>query len=350
MQFTVPPALEPGDQVAVIAPASGLAAAYPEVYELGLERLREVFDLDPVEYPTATADDEYLREHPEERARDVMDAFRDPDIQGVIATIGGNDQIRILEHVDPDVLAEHPTRFYGQSDNTNLAAMLWREGVVSYYGGALLTDLATYGGIPEYAERYLRRAFFEESHGALSPADEVTDKDVDWGGFPDVEADPEYEPSPGWTFRGGDAPATGRTWGGCLEVIDLLLASDRCVPSVEAGDEDLVLCLETSEELPGAGAVERTVTALGERGLLERASAVLVGRAKARSHVVDRPPEERAAYRDRQRDAVERVAARYDPDLPLVFDLEFGHTIPTAAVPLGARVTVDPREETIVFE
>jgi muramoyltetrapeptide carboxypeptidase LdcA involved in peptidoglycan recycling len=348
MSFTVPPALEPGDKVAVVAPSSGLAAMYPHVYELGLERLREVFDLEPVEYPTATADDDYLREHPEERARDLMDAFRDPEIRGVVATIGGNDQIRVLEHVDPDVLREHPTRFYGQSDTTNFSAMLWREGIVSYYGGALLTDLATYSGIPEYAERSLRRAFFEESHGELEPADEFTDKDVDWGARPDVETDPEYEPSSGWTFRGGDEPATGRTWGGSLEVVDVLLASDRCVPACEG--EELVLCLETSEELPGASAVERTVTALGERGLLERASAVLVGRGKARSHRAERDAEERAAYRDEQRDAIERVAACYDAELPLVFDLEFGHTIPTAAIPLGARVTVDPGAETIVFE
>ena len=348
MSFTVPPPLEPGDKVAVVAPASGRAAVYPHVYELGLQRLREVFDLEPVEYPTATADDDHLREHPEERARDLMDAFRDPDIAGVVATIGGNDQIRVLEHVDPGVLRDHPTRFYGTSDNTNFAAMLWREGVVSYYGGTLLTDLATYGGVPEHAERYLRRAFFEESHGALEPAPEFTDKDIDWGTRPDVEADAEYEPSPGWTFRGGDAPATGRTWGGCLEVVDLLLASDRCVP--DAGGEDLVLCLETSEELPGVGEVERMVTALGERGLLDRASAVLVGRAKARSHRIERSPEECTAYREQQRDAIERVVARYDPELPLAFDLEFGHTLPTSAIPLGARVTVDPGAETVVFE
>ena len=131
-RFLTPPPLERGDRVAIVAPASGAAARFPHVYELGLSRLESVFDLEPVEFPTARADDEFLRANPEARARDVMDAFRDPDIRGVIATIGGNDQIRVISHIDPDVLREHPTRFFGYSDNTNLACYLWNLGIVSF--------------------------------------------------------------------------------------------------------------------------------------------------------------------------------------------------------------------------
>ncbi len=81
--------------------------------------MREVFDLEPVEYPTATADPEWLANNPEARAVEVMNAFRDPDISAVIANIGGHDQITILPYLDGDVLRENPTRFYGYSDNTN---------------------------------------------------------------------------------------------------------------------------------------------------------------------------------------------------------------------------------------
>ncbi len=57
-----------------------------------------------------------------------MKAFRDPDISAVIANIGGHDQITMLPFLDGDVLREHPTRFYGYSDNTNLAQFLWNHG------------------------------------------------------------------------------------------------------------------------------------------------------------------------------------------------------------------------------
>lgn len=76
--FVMPPALERGDRVAIVAPASNPAPDVPRVSDLGLERLRSVFDLEPVEYPTVSRSDESLYDHPEERAEDVMDAFEDP--------------------------------------------------------------------------------------------------------------------------------------------------------------------------------------------------------------------------------------------------------------------------------
>lgn len=78
--FITPPPLERGDTVAIVSPASGLAAAYPHVYESGLERLRSVYGLEPVEFPTAKRTDDYLFDHPEERARDIGNAFADPEI------------------------------------------------------------------------------------------------------------------------------------------------------------------------------------------------------------------------------------------------------------------------------
>ena len=88
-EFVTPPPVRPGDQVAVVAPASNAPAFAEHVYELGLQRMREVFDLEPIEYPTATADPEWLAENPKARAEDIMDAFRDPNISAVIANIGG---------------------------------------------------------------------------------------------------------------------------------------------------------------------------------------------------------------------------------------------------------------------
>jgi muramoyltetrapeptide carboxypeptidase LdcA involved in peptidoglycan recycling len=131
--FITPPPLEPEDKVAIVSPASGLAEIYPHVYEYGLDRLKSVFDLEPIEFSTATKSDAYLSDHPEERAGDIEDAFADPEIRGVIATIGGNDQIRILKHLDGSVLRDNPTRFYGISDNTNLAHYLWNHGIVSFF-------------------------------------------------------------------------------------------------------------------------------------------------------------------------------------------------------------------------
>lgn len=348
-EFVLPPALHRGDDVAIIAPGTNYATVFPHVYELGLDRLESEFGLNPVEFPTATKSPEWLYDHPEARAKDVMDAFADPDIAGVIAVIGGEDQVRILPHLDADVLRENPTRFYGISDNTNLQTVLWNEGIVSFYGGCLFTEFAMQGSMHDDTVEYLERAMFDDSLGELHPSERFTDEDLDWADPANLDEHREMEPNPGWQWRGGTERVTGRTWGGSLEIVDLQLTVDRYLPD---GDEldGTVLLLETSEELPSEFDVRWTLMGMGERGLLSRFSAVLVGRAKARSLDVKRRPEERAAYRERQRDAIADLVSEYNPDAPVVLDLDFGHTAPTAPVPVGGEVTVAPGSERILFE
>jgi muramoyltetrapeptide carboxypeptidase LdcA involved in peptidoglycan recycling len=345
--FVRPPPASPGDDVAVVAPASGLAAVYPDVLELAIDRLREQFDLNPVVYPTAERDSEYLFEHPEERAADIHDAFCDPEVSAVFATIGGADQIRVLKHLDPDTLRENPTRFFGTSDNTCLASYLWGRGIVSYYGGTLLSDIATPGSLPGYTARYLRRGLFEETLGALEPAAEWTDDPVDWADDDYADTDPAFESNPGWQWDAPNGDAVeGRLWGGCLSVIQSLLAGNRAVPSPDAIDGD-VLAIETSEELPGPDIVGLMLSCLGERGLLERFDAVLVGRPQTRSHEHDPGPEARRTYRRQQWTAVRDVVREYNPEAPVAFGLDFGHTSPVAPVPLGDRVRVDPAARSV---
>jgi muramoyltetrapeptide carboxypeptidase LdcA involved in peptidoglycan recycling len=348
-EFVVPPALEPGDEVAIVAPSSGSAASAPHVRDLGVKRLRETFDLEPIVYPTAKKDNAYLESHPDERARDLHDAFCDSDIRGVVATIGGDDQLRVLSHLDPDVLRENPTRFYGMSDNTNFELYLWNLGIVSYNGGQLMNQIATPGYLPEYTEHYLRRVFFEESVGELESADEWTDDVVDWSTDEYAEHEPKYESNPGWQWRGGEECIEGQLWGGCLAIIEMQLMADRYLPDPDALD-GAVLAIETAEDLPKADRVKWALMCMGERGLLERFDAVLVGRPATRSHLERPDDEERRAYRERQREAIAGQLERYNSNIPVVFDLDFGHTNPIVPLPVGGRVVVDPTAERIAFE
>lgn len=345
--FVTPPPCRAGDQVAVVAPASNPSTEVPHVLELATQRLRDVFGVEPVRYPTAEHDSEWLYDHPEARAEDVHDAFRDPDVRAVFAVLGGNDQVRILRHLDTDVLREHPTRFFGSSDNTHLHNELWQQGVVSFYGGNLMTDLAVPGFLPDYNEASIKRAMGGDEMGVFPTSDEFSDQDLDWRDPENIERTPEYEPNDGPRWRGGDHPARGRVWGGCLEVLDTVLAAGNAPPLDDL--QDAVVCMETSEELPEPAEVRRFLYGLGERGILERAGAVLVGRPKARSHRVERPLDECREHRQTQYDTITAVVAEYNPDIPVVCGLDFGHTTPTFPIPLGAETTVDPASETIEF-
>ena len=113
-----PPKPTPGDRVAVVSPSAGLPGVFPRPFELGLRRLREEFGLLPVEYPTTRR----MGASSAERAADLHAAFADPGIAAVIASIGGDDQITVLPHLEGSLLRDNPKPFFGYSDNTCLLA------------------------------------------------------------------------------------------------------------------------------------------------------------------------------------------------------------------------------------
>ncbi|MFB6180640.1 MAG: LD-carboxypeptidase, partial [Candidatus Nanohalobium sp.] len=125
--FKLPEKLEKGDKIALVGIGDGPSKQeYPKHFERGKKRLEEVFNLEPVEFPSVRMSRTEKRKNLGKRAEDLEDAFRDDEIKGVLAPVGGSDQIKLLNHISPEVLKEDPTRFYGYSDNTVLNSFLWK--------------------------------------------------------------------------------------------------------------------------------------------------------------------------------------------------------------------------------
>ena len=335
-EFSVPPKLGPGDRVAVLSPAYAAPADFPAVHEQGLRRLREMFELEPVEYPTT-------RRHSSAQARadDLMAAYADPDIRAVFATIGGDDQITVLRHLDPKPFQADPKPFFGFSDNTNLLNWLWTHGVAGYHGMSTMMHLGRGAGVQPATADSLRAALFTGGELEIRAVDMFSDQELSWAEPASLtESGPPY-PSPGrvWHQAGGRV-VTAPTWGGNLEILHWTLAADRWVRPVEdyAG---CVLLLETSEEMPPADEVFRMLRNFGERGLLEQFPAIVMGTAKASVFSAPRPIEERTRYREEQRAAVLRAVETYNPAALVVFGVDFGHTDPQWVLPYGGQVTVD---------
>jgi muramoyltetrapeptide carboxypeptidase LdcA involved in peptidoglycan recycling len=330
-----PPKPRPGDRVAVLSPSSGLPAIFPEVFELGLRRLREIFDLVPVEYPTTRVMDA----PPKDRAADLHAAFADPDITAVLASIGGDDQITVLRYLDPGLLAANPKPFFGYSDNTNLLHYLFGLGVVSYHGGSVMVHLGRGGRVHPAHEASLRAALFTEDWFELVPASQWGDEPIDWRDVEHFDRQPPMVDSAGWSWRNPGTVVEGPSWGGNLEIVSWLLQAGF-IPANEsfAGH---VLFLETSEDMPVAEEVFRFVRNIGERGLLQQFPAILIGRPKAWTRETAPDAEQRRRYAEDQRAAIERALTAYHPDALVVFDVDFGHTDPQLIVPYGGTVRVD---------
>jgi len=267
--------LKKGDTAAILSPSFAAPGRWPHVYELGLKRLREVFELEPVEFPTTKK----IGASGEERARDLIRAFEDKEIKAVIASLGGDDQVTYIKHLPREPFVQNPKPFFGFSDNTHFMNFLWLNGVPSYYGGALFTQFAMQKRMDNYTIQYLKRAFFDEGEFELEASNTYNDIGLGWDNAANLEKERVYEPNDGW-FWDGDRSAEGTTWGGCLESVDELLRHNSEIPSLH-DFKDIILFTETSEEIPEHSYVFRVYRALGERGILSRVKAVLVGRPKA---------------------------------------------------------------------
>jgi muramoyltetrapeptide carboxypeptidase LdcA involved in peptidoglycan recycling len=194
----------------VLSPSGRAAAIFPAPVDLGLTRLREDFGLRPVEYPTTRA----AEASPGARAADVHAAFEDPEIKAVFTTIGGDDELKVLAHLDPGVLASHPKPFFGYSDNNNLNLFLWNLGLVSYQGGAIMVQFGRPGGMHPLTRDSLRHALFAGGPRPLEPSTEYNDQEHNWADPSALANEFEMFPSDDWSWRGPQVTVTGPSWGG----------------------------------------------------------------------------------------------------------------------------------------
>lgn len=336
-QFVTLPKLKPGDQVAVLSPSAGLPGIFPWVHELGLQRLRDDFGLVPHEYPTTRIMGASL----EDRARDVMAAFADPANKAVMTTIGGSDQIKLIKNLDAQVFLDNPKPFFGFSDNTHLHNYLWKLGIPSYYGGAIMTQFAMQGGMHDITRDSLRRALFDSGEYELAVATEYNDIGLDWADKSLLAETRAMEPNDGLFWDWDSATdVEGVLWGGCVESLIVQATAGKYLPQYDDLD-GTILCIETSEDIPEHWIIEYLLTGFGERGWFDRFQAVLVGRPKAWDFGNRNLSEDKVAYRREQRETVLKTIRGYNTAIPVVQNLDFGHTDPQIALPFGQKARLD---------
>ncbi|MDF2916768.1 MAG: LD-carboxypeptidase [Microbacterium sp.] len=336
-----PASLVPGDRVAVLSPSFAAPGFAPGVHNQAMRRIHSDLGLVPVEYPTTRE----LGASPEARAADLNAAFADPTIGAIFATVGGDDQITVIPHLDARVVQANPKPFFGYSDNTNLLNWLWQLGVTGYYGGSTQVHIGAGPRIDEIHLRSLRAALFTGGDIDITNPTESEDFGPDWRSAAALVEFGVREPTEDWTWGGPRRMVEGVTWGGCFEVVDQIALAGR-MPALE----DLrgsILILESSEESPPATLIKRWIRALGERGVLDAIQGLVVARPPVSSHRHTPVRAERERLRAEQRDAVLEETTRYNPDAVVCIGVPFGHTRPQWILPYGGKIRLDGGERTL---
>jgi muramoyltetrapeptide carboxypeptidase len=299
-----PPALKPGDRIAIVAPAStfgsdDLMAGVEELRALGFD---PVYDAAILERSTFTAGPPRLR------ADVLMKAWDDPSIAAIVAARGGYGSVELLPLLDAARFTGPPKLFIGYSDNTSL--MMWLTltcGIVTFHGPMVEGRLARGPG------RYDRESFLA-ALTRRAPLGRLGGASLE-------------------TLREGHA--TGVLLGGTLTQ----LAASLGTPYAFDPPEGCVLFIDEVGERPYR--VHRLFTQLSHAGLIGRAAAIVFNELPRCCEPSGRP-----SGRD--------VAVELTQDFPgpVLFGLPSGHTEgATLTLPLGVTAQVSTHSgPTLIIE
>src|SRR5262249_25630865 len=113
-----PDRLKPGDTVAAVSLSSGLTALVPHRYTAGKRQIEGTFGLKVIEAPNTLRDPEWIYRNPKARADDLHWALENDQVHAIVATIGGDESVRILPYVNVELIRGHPKVIMGSSDIT----------------------------------------------------------------------------------------------------------------------------------------------------------------------------------------------------------------------------------------
>lgn len=330
--------LSPGDRVAAVSLSWGGPGQFPHRYEVGKRQLEEEFGLEVVQTRHALRGPEWLYENPRARAEDLMEAFEDPSVSGVISTIGGDDSIRLLPHLDLGTLRSHPKVFLGYSDTTVTHLALFKAGLVSFYGPSVMAGFAENARMFPYTVASVRRTLFSsEPVGVVEPSPGGwTAEELDWAVQENQEKPRRLNPPEEWRFLQGRGVARGRLLGGCLEILEFLRGT-KVWPEEDAW-RGAILFLETSEEAPPPTVVSRALRVYAATGILNKLSGILFARPGGGV-----PPERFEEYETAILEVV--VGEEGLENLPLITRMDFGHTDPMFVLPYGVEAEIDCENE-----
>ncbi|WP_224999153.1 S66 peptidase family protein [Cesiribacter sp. SM1] len=317
----IPPKLKAGDHVRVIAPAHGFSPSFTDdmkeraekkLGELGLTVSYGKYVWERNEFDTTSI---------EKRLEDLHDAYADPKVSCIIPAMGGSSANQLLKYIDYELVEKKPKIICGLSDITALADALYKKtGVVTYYGPHFTMLGAS--KIVDYSIEHIRKTFFSEASFSLKPSEHYCDSE--WDKQKIVNEDGF------WPVNQGEAE--GKSIGGNLLTINFLLGSEF-MPDMK----NTILFLEANKVLDYKD-VQNTLQAILNQPASDQVLGIIIGRFQKKTGMT--------------RDLFEKMIRSKNElnNIPVVGNVDFGHTIPMLTFPIGGKVKMKVTENNASVE
>ena len=337
--------------VEIVSLSSGIIGEPFAAHELkiGVERLKNM-GLQVKFSKNALRGIAYIKDHPEDRALDLIEAYEDPEVDMILCAIGGDDTYRLLPYLfENDELKNvvNDKIFLGFSDTTMNHLMLHKLGIRTFYGQSFLADICELDSeMLPYTRRYFEELINTGTIKEICPSDvwyeERTAFDESQIGVPRI-----CHKNNGFTLLQGPSAFSGKILGGCIESMYDIFNNDRYEDSARLcskyslfpSPEDWkgrILLLESSQEQPAPEMYERMLTALKEFGVFDVVSGVLVGK----------PMDEK--YAEEYKELLVKIIN--NPTLPVLCNINIGHATPRCIIPFGVNAYVDAEKQTIKLD
>jgi len=288
-----------------------------------------------VEMENTLKGSQYIYEHPEKRAEDLMNAFKDPTIKGIFTCIGGDESIRMLPYIDFDVIRKNPKVFIGYSDTTVAHFICYKAGLSSFSRPSILAEFAENIEMFDYTKHWVHKVLFDNAPIGNIPAPPIWSSEyIPWEEKNKnikrkVQENTDYE------ILQGKGIARGHLLGGCIEVLEMMKGTEIW-PTLDEW-ENSILFLETSEDLPTPEFVAYWLRNYGSQGILQRLSGIIFAKPYNNQ------------YYEEYKQVIEKVVRKELKlvDLPILYNVSFGHTAPMAILPYGAMAEINCDDATL---
>ena len=317
----IPAKLRPDDEIRIVSPAISLGLIGEHQRRLARDRL-ERLGLRCSYSANSWVMDRFESSPIEARVSDLHEAFADPDVKGLITTLGGYNSSGLLDYLDYDLIRANPKVLCGFSDITALATAIYtRTGLVTYSGPNFASLGMKYG--LDYTLEFFERCLMREEPFEVPPADHWSD-DL----YYEDQENRDLVPNPGYSvIHGGDAG--GKLLGGHLGTLSLLFGTPF-MPDLEG----TLLLLEEDEEAHPVH-FDRLLQSLIHQPGFEGVRGIVIGRFQ------------RASEMDLDTLTAIVEGKRELAGIPVVADASFGHTTPGFTFPIGGYGRLRARQSEV---
>lgn len=327
MSLIIPKPLKKGDTIGFISPSSG-------PHKLAAHRIENaVVMLNKLGYKVkigkhALNSSGYVSDTIENRASDIHDMFRDPEVTMIMCTIGGNNSNQLIKQLDYGLIKDNPKIFMGYSDITVLHyALQSQSNLATYYGPCAMTQFAEFPQILEYTLTYFKKEIAEEaleSSYAVPASDTWTEEFLNWFEKEDMKRPRRLEKNEGYEWL-NEGVAEGPLLGGAILSINHL-AGTSCW--LDPKGTIFFLDLLKEEGALNESAVDSFLTDLDNMGVFTSSAGVIISRP--------------TGYSEDEIKRLKVVLKRYVKEkCPMLFNVNIGHSDPIATLRYGRVARLD---------